>query len=83
MARALIIAAQICRALQAAHQVGVIHRDLKPANVLISHTASGPLVKIADFGISMLRTGAGPLGPPWLVAPAEAKVMTAFSSVHG
>ena len=33
--RALHIGAQICRALQAAHDVNVIHRDLKPENVLI------------------------------------------------
>jgi len=40
---------QVCRALSAAHQLGVIHRDLKPANVFICEDDTA---KILDFGMS-------------------------------
>jgi eukaryotic-like serine/threonine-protein kinase len=43
---------QVCRAVQHAHQKGVIHRDLKPSNVLVTVTDGAPLCKIIDFGIA-------------------------------
>ena len=42
----------VCRAVQHAHQKGVIHRDLKPANVLVTEKDGAPLPKIIDFGIA-------------------------------
>jgi tetratricopeptide (TPR) repeat protein len=42
----------VCRALQHAHQKGIIHRDIKPSNVLVAPYDGKPVVKIIDFGIA-------------------------------
>jgi WD40 repeat protein/serine/threonine protein kinase len=43
---------QICRAVQHAHQKGVIHRDIKPSNILVTLHDGVPVPKIIDFGIA-------------------------------
>ena len=42
----------VCRAVQHAHQKGVIHRDLKPSNVLVMEQEGAPVPKVIDFGIA-------------------------------
>jgi serine/threonine protein kinase len=43
---------QVCRAVQHAHQKGVIHRDLKPSNVMVTQHDGVPVTKIIDFGVA-------------------------------
>jgi serine/threonine protein kinase/uncharacterized protein HemY len=43
---------QVCRAVQHAHQKGIIHRDIKPTNILVTMADGIPIPKVIDFGIA-------------------------------
>ncbi len=50
---------QMCRALNAAHEKGVVHRDMKPANCFrIKRGGNADFIKLLDFGIAKVMTEA-------------------------
>ncbi|MFE6866477.1 protein kinase [Kitasatospora sp. NPDC057692] len=64
---------QICSALAAAHDAGMVHRDIKPENIMVTEAGAA---KVLDFGIAQLDIGAGGLtttgaviGSPAYMAP--------------
>src|SRR5262249_56075754 len=44
--------AQVCHAVQHAHQKGIVHRDLKPSNVMVTLHDGAPVPKVIDFGVA-------------------------------
>jgi serine/threonine-protein kinase len=74
--RAIDIAVDVCRALEAAHAQGVIHRDIKPGNIMITPNGG---VKVTDFGIARVTSNetvaqtAAVLGTASYLSPEQAQ----------
>lgn len=74
----VLFGTQILRALQHAHEKGVIHRDIKPQNIMLLN--DNKTIKVADFGIARFSNKGdtktmtdGAIGSVHYISPEQAK----------
>lgn len=92
---ALAIAMELCAALGAAHQAGVLHRDFKPGNVMLIGSGEKTHAVVMDFGVarwladgnssaSTALTEAGIFGTPAYMSPEQiqSKELSAASDIY-
>jgi serine/threonine-protein kinase len=88
---AVQVTIEITRAIQHAHQRGILHRDLKPGNILLDEHGQP---QVTDFGLakrfgtdSSLTESGAILGTPSFMAPEQAAgrkaLLTTLTDVYG
>lgn len=67
---AIVLLAELARALTDLHGAGIAHGDIKPANILVSHTESGYRARLVDLGLGHAAERGVPVGgTPRYLAP--------------
>jgi serine/threonine protein kinase/tetratricopeptide (TPR) repeat protein len=82
----------VCRAVQHAHDRGVIHRDIKPNNILVTTVDGQPAPKVIDFGVAkilsplltpaVMTQSLQLLGTPEYMSPEQADLRAADVDVR-